>query len=98
MFFLTCTHKSNLFINSHEKACLHYQSFCDHSRNSEFCTGKVSVKDFVRNVLRELTLIVLNTESVPYQTFLTNPSKHKIYRYKIPIVVTETLQVYKQAG
>jgi hypothetical protein len=43
---------------------LHYQSFCDHSRNFAYQFA---------------------------QTFLTNPSKLRIYLRKIPTVITETL-------
>ena len=40
----------------------------------------------------EATDSVLNTESVP-STFLTDPSKLRIYLCKIPTVITETLTV-----
>ena len=35
--------------------------------------------------------LVLNVESVPSQTLLTNPSKLRIYPCKTPTVITETL-------
>jgi hypothetical protein len=47
--------------------------------------------NFQKKFLSDYNSTVFNTESVILQTFLTNPSKLRIYLCKIPTVITETI-------
>jgi hypothetical protein len=53
------------------KAGLHYQSFCDHSRNFAWVNSE--------GLLEGTDLVLFKTLSQYPQTFLTNPSNLTIY-------------------
>jgi hypothetical protein len=82
-------HSTNGMLLHGLKPGLHYQSFCDHRRYF----AKVNSKFWriCKKVLRKLSHCL--TLSQYPQTFLTNPSKLRIYLCKIPTVITETLTV-----
>jgi hypothetical protein len=63
------------------KLDLHYQSFCDHCRN--FASINSKFWRIWKKCLRELTQC-LTLSQFP-QTFLTNPSKLRIYHAKFPL-------------